>query len=115
MPRNPEKGGCALIFAKYGFLTIYYDFLLFFMLFLEDLEPDLRPDLGRKLGGEPKIHIYKNHRFFDNKQVKNKRNVEDFESQSHFYVEKPSRRETLHANFGSYAQPFSMPTIVLDS
>jgi hypothetical protein len=42
-------------------------------------------------------------------------NTEEFEIQSHFYVGKPLRRGTLRANFGSYAQPFLVSSIMLDS
>ena len=47
-------------------------------------------------------------------EVQNRRNVEEFERKSHFYAGKPLRRGTLPANYGSYAQPFSVSLVVLD-
>jgi hypothetical protein len=47
------------------------------------------------------------------RDVHNKINVEEFDSQRNFYVGKPLRRGTLRANFGSYAQPFSVMLVVL--
>jgi hypothetical protein len=43
------------------------------------------------------------------------RNAEEFDIQSHFYAGKPLRRGTLQANSGSYAQPFSVSSVVLGS
>jgi hypothetical protein len=60
-------------------------------------------------------NLYKPGVLSSMKEVQNKRNAEEFESQSHFYVGKPLRRGTLWANYGSYAQPFSMSSVVLDS
>jgi hypothetical protein len=41
-------------------------------------------------------------------------NVEEIESQRHFYAGKPLRRGTLWASSGSYAQLFSALLVVLD-
>jgi hypothetical protein len=43
------------------------------------------------------------------------RNVEEFDSQIHFYAVNPLRRGTLRANSESYDQPFSVALVVLDS
>jgi hypothetical protein len=48
------------------------------------------------------------------REVQNRRNAEEFESQSHFYAGNPLRRGTLQSNSRSYTQPFSVPSVVLD-
>jgi hypothetical protein len=63
----------------------------------------------------PNTNLYKPRVLRSIREVQNRRNVEEFESQSHFYTRKPLRRGTLRANFRSYAQPFSEPLVVLDS
>ena len=63
----------------------------------------------------PTPNIYKPGVVRSIREVQNMINIEEFEIQSHFYVRKPLRRETLRANSESYAQPFSVPLIVLDS
>jgi hypothetical protein len=63
----------------------------------------------------PTPNLYKPGVLSSIREVQNKRNVEEFESQSHFYAGKPLRRGTLRANSGSYAQPFSVSSVVLDS
>jgi hypothetical protein len=45
---------------------------------IEDIEPFLRPYLGGKLGGEPQLKLYINHRFLTVQEVQNRRNVEEF-------------------------------------
>jgi hypothetical protein len=63
----------------------------------------------------PTSNLYKPGVLSSMKEVHNKINVEEFEIQWHFYAEKPLRRANLRANFGSYAQPFSVSSVVLDS
>jgi predicted HAD superfamily phosphohydrolase YqeG len=63
----------------------------------------------------PTSNLYKLGVLSNMKEVHNKINVEEFEIQWHFYAGKPLRRGTLQANSGSYAQPFSVSSVALDS
>jgi hypothetical protein len=51
----------------------------------------------------PTPNIYKPVVLNSIREVLNRRNAEEFESQSHFYAGKPLRRGTLRENFGCYA------------
>jgi hypothetical protein len=63
----------------------------------------------------PTSNIYKPKVLGSIGEVQNKRNVEEFDSQSHFYAGKPLRRENLWANSGSYAQAFLVMSVVFGS
>jgi hypothetical protein len=72
----------------------------------------LRLDIGTLM---PTSNVYKPGVLGSIREIKNKRNYEEFEIQSHFYAGKPLRKGTLRANSGSYAQLFSVPSVVLYS
>jgi hypothetical protein len=72
----------------------------------------LRPSLGGKLGGEPKLIPYIKKVFFI---VQEQHNDEELKILSHFYAGKPLRKQTLEDFFGSYTEPFSVLSVVLDS
>jgi hypothetical protein len=59
-------------------------------------------------------NVYKLGVLINIREVQNIINVEEFESQIHFDVGNPLRGN-LKANSRSYAQPFSLWSVVLDS
>jgi hypothetical protein len=63
----------------------------------------------------PTSNLYKLGVLGSIEEVQNMRNAKKFDSQSHFYARKPLRRGNLRANSGSYAQPFSVSSVVLGS
>jgi hypothetical protein len=63
----------------------------------------------------PTSNLYKPGVLGNIKEVQNMRNDEEFDNQSHFYAGKPLRRGNLRANSRSYAQSFSVPSVVLHS
>jgi len=62
----------------------------------------------------PTSNLYKIEVLGNFREVQRRINDEEFDRQIHFYAGNPLRRGTLWANFGSFAQPFSVLSIVLD-
>jgi hypothetical protein len=69
-------------------------------------------EVGRLL---PTSSLYKPEVLGSLREVQRRRNVEEFDSQSHFYAGKLLRRATLRAISGSFVHPFSVSSVVLGS
>jgi hypothetical protein len=69
-------------------------------------------EVGRLM---PNSNLYKLGVIGSIREVQNRGNVGEFDSQSHFYVGKTLRRGILWANYGRYAQLFSVSLVVLGS